>query len=361
MANPAPPVTPSTATANAQPQTATDSIKAKLARISANTTLNQASDQNTQPPSPQYDQYNQRIYETAPTTLPQMFGSPLAQSGKYAIGPKGERQVSIPWSPPNSLGLTFFTVTGESVMACGDGTVESVGWLTFSGMGFSGGTPQAVEVNGIQQGPNGTIVDSSGNVVAQAGQAVTGGIYVTIKLGNTFPGYSVTYYNLNKTSVDKGDSVTQGQLVGLAGTSGPPGTPPQLALQVIYASGNQRVVVNPTVIVPNRNVTGPDSTNSQGGSPTLMPSAAPAGVQFQSSQAANVISAWDRSTQLQNKTVFDFKQAAAGYAQFVTQTNNVQQLALDNAVASFSANPPKVTAPMTFSFDTGLWSDGKPL
>jgi murein DD-endopeptidase MepM/ murein hydrolase activator NlpD len=341
------PATPSTAT--------TDAIKTKLARISASTAPNAKSDLNTQPPTPQYNQYGQRIFETAPTQLATPFGSPLTKSGPFAIGPNQERQIAQSWSPPNVTGLVFNANYGESVLSCGDGVVTFVGWQ--SPPATPNSQPGGNAFEGASESPDGSIVDVNGNFVASATQVGPGGVYVTVQMNGNFTGYTCQYFNLSNIKVSLNDTVSQGQVLGSAGNSGNVGRPPSLLLQVIYVSGNQRVLVNPTSIVPNRNIGGPDSTNTTGGSPTTMPASAPAGVQYQASQAANVISAWDRSTFMQNLSLGNMRQAIANYTKFITSVVSVPQTALDSAVASFNKTPAQVATPMTFNFSTGTWTD----
>lgn len=349
---------------NRPSDSATDDIKTKLARTTANTTQFQKSDLNTQPPTPQYDPFGRRIFETAPTQLKRLFGSPLVQTGKWAIGPNGERQVGDGWGSPRNfsydphvntnsrhLGLDFFAVYGESLLACFDGTVTFAGWQAKN-------NPAAQSLNGAAQGPNGSIVNSSGSQVAVQSQIGFGGICLFIQAGNgDYAGYSCEYYHMSQLLVNDGASVTQGQVIGKVGNSGVAGIGPHLHYQVIYASGKQRCIVNPTAIVPNRRPGFADSTNSYGGSPTTMPSSAPAGVQYQASQASNTLSAWDRSTFMQNQTYPDMKTAIANYTEFLTSVVSVQQTALDSAVASFNKTPAQVATPMTFNFSTGTWTD----
>jgi murein DD-endopeptidase MepM/ murein hydrolase activator NlpD len=353
---------------NRPPDSATDDIKTKLARTTANTAQFQKSDLNTQPPTPQYDPFGRRIYETAPTQLKRLFGSPLAETGKWSIGPNGERQVGDGWGSPRNfsydphvntnsrhLGLDFFALYGENLLACGDGVITFAGWQAKN-------NPAAQSLDGAKQGPNGSIVTSSGTQVAAQSEIGFGGICVFLQMNGDFAGYTCEYYHMSQILVNDGAKVSQGQVIGKVGNSGVAGIGPHLHYQVIYSSGKQRCIVNPTAIVPNRRPGFADSTNSYGGSPTTMPSSAPAGVQYQASQASNVISTWDRSTNMQNQTVPDMRQRIADFTAFLTNVTSVQQTALDGAVASFNTTPAKVILPMTFDFSKGVWVDnGNPV
>lgn len=344
--------------------TSIDDVATRLARISGAQARISISDVNAQPPPLQYDQ-GRRFYDSAPTPLKRLFGSPLAQTGKFARGPSRERLIGDGWGAPRNFsydphintnsrhtGLDFFAPTGETLLACGDGTVTFVGYQSKNG---------AVEVEGVHQGPNGTILNAKGDVVATQDQVGFGGIALHIKHTGDFANYRTEYYHMSVVAVRAGQKVTEGTPIGAVGNSGVAGIGPHLHFQVSYYAGKTSALVNPTGLVPNYRPGKADSTNTAGAFGVILPLVAPSGTQIAASQAANVINNVDRSTALANQDLAAIKQGQAQFADRARQIVNVQQTALYASSASFGATAPVVAAPMTFDFATGVWSDGQPV
>jgi len=342
--------------------TSIDDVATRLARISGAQARIATSDVNAQPPPLQYDQ-GRRFYDSAPTPLKRLFGSPLAQTGKYARGPSRERLIGDGWGAPRNFsydphintnsrhaGLDFFAPKGETLYACGDGTVTFVGYQSKA---------HGVSVPGAKQGPNGTILDGNGNTVAVQSEVGFGGVFVTIKHTGDFQGYSTEYFHMSSVSVREGQKVHEGDPIGAVGNSGVAGIGPHLHFQVAYALAKARTLVNPTGLVPNYRPGKADSTNTAGAFGVILPLVAPNGTQIAASQAANVINTMDRSTAFANQDLAAIKQGQAQYADRTRQIVNVQQSALYASSASFGAAAPVVATPMTFDFTTGVWSDGK--
>ncbi len=344
--------------------TSVDDVATKLARISGAQGRVSVSDVNAQPPPLQYDQ-GRRFFDSAPTPLKRLFGSPLVQTGKFARGPNRERLIGDGWGSPRNFsydphintnsrhsGLDFFAPDGETLYACGDGTVTFVGYQGKNG---------AIEVEGAKQGPNGSILNARGEVVATQDQVGFGGIAVHVKHTGDFAGYRTEYYHMSAVTARAGSKVAEGTPIGSVGNSGVAGIGPHLHYQISYYSGKTSTLVNPTGLVPNYRPGKADSTNTVGAFGVILPLVAPNGTQIAASQAANVINNIDRSTSLANQDLSTVKQGQSQFADRARQIVNVQQSALYASSASFSATAPVVTAPMTFDFTTGVWSDGKPV
>lgn len=342
--------------------TAVDDVATRLQRVSATQARASATDLNAQPPALQYDNQNHRFYDSAPTPLKRLFGSPVAQTGKYARGPNRERLIGDGWGAPRNfsydphvntnsrhMGLDFFAPKGEVLYACGDGTVTFVGYQSKNG---------AVTVEGATQGPNGTILDAKGNTIATQDEVGFGGIAVHIKHTGDFANYQTEYYHMSAITVRGGTKIAEGSPIGAVGNTGVAGIGPHLHFQIAYLAGKMRVLVNPTGLVPNYRPGKADSTNTAGAFGVILPSLAPNGTQIAASQAANVINNIDRATALANQDLSAVKQGQSQYADRARQIVNVQQSALYASQASFSATAPVVAAPMTFDFTTGTWSDG---
>lgn len=344
--------------------TSIDDVATRLARVSGAQARVASSDVNAQPPALQYSQ-GRRFFDSAPTPLKRLFGSPLAQAGKFARGPSRERLIGDGWGAARNFsydphintnsrhsGLDFFAPRGETLFACGDGTVTFVGYQSKNG---------AVEVEGARQGPNGSILDASGNVVATQDQVGFGGIAVHIKHTGDFASYRTEYYHMSAITARAGQKIAEGSPIGAVGNSGVPGIGPHLHYQISYFSGKTSALVNPTGLVPNYRPGQADSTNTAGAFGVILPLVAPSGTQIAASQAANVINNVDRSTALANQDLAAVKQGQAQFADRARQIVNVQQTALYASSASFGATAPAVAAPMTFDFATGVWSDGSPV
>jgi murein DD-endopeptidase MepM/ murein hydrolase activator NlpD len=342
--------------------TAVDDMSTRLSRISTSQGRASVSDLNVQPPTVQYDNQGHRFFDSAPTPLKRLFGSPLVQSGKFARGPNRERVIGDGWGAARNfsydphintnsrhMGLDFFAPKGETLFACGDGTVTFVGYQSKNG---------AESVEGATQGPNGTILNAKGETIATQDQVGFGGIAVHIKHTGDFQNYRTEYYHMSAITAKTGQKVTEGSPIGAVGNSGVAGIGPHLHFQIAYFAGKTSALVNPTGLVPNYRPGKADSTNTAGAFGVILPLLAPNGTQIMAGQAANVINNVDRSTSLANQDGSAIKQGQSDYADRARQIVNVQQSALYASSASFAATSPTVTAPMTFDFTTGTWSDG---
>ena len=126
------------------------------------------------------------------------FNISISGGGSYSLNPKNISNSKKPFSFPFSkvIGVTQwhgdtafqrphkgidFGATRENVLAVYDGTVVGKGWDSYNGKCFSGGN------------------------------------YLLIKQDN---GMYTTYFHLEKTSVNTGDRVKKGQIVGVSGNSG---------------------------------------------------------------------------------------------------------------------------------------------
>lgn len=343
--------------------TSVDDIAIRQARAAASQGQFVTSDVNAHVPTLQYDNQGHRYYDTAPTPLKRLLGSPLAQTGKFARGPNHERLIGDGWGAPRNfsydphintnsrhMGLDFFAPFGEALLACADGTVTFVGYQGKNG---------AVFVDGVKQGPNGTILDGKGNTIAGQGDIGFGGIAVHIKHTGDFQNYQTEYYHMSAVTVRQGQKVSEGQQIGNIGNSGVAGIGPHLHFQFAYAGGKTRTLVNPTAAVPNYRPGFADSTNTVGAGGIILPTLAPNGLQIAASQAANGINALDRSTTMQNQNVAAIKQGQSQYADRTRQVLSVQQSSLYASASAFSGKAPAVVAPMTFDFTAGTWTDGK--
>ena len=340
-----------------------DEIALRASRVAAAQRATVGSDQNARPPAVQYDNQGHRFFDTAPIPLKRLFGSPLVQTGKYAKGPNSERLVGDGWGAPRNfsydphintnsrhLGLDFFAPKGEPLYACGDGVVTFVGYQSRDGR---------VDVPGAHSDTQNNVLDANGNVVASVNQLGFGGIAVLIKHNGDFQNYQTEYFHMSAVTVKAGQKVTEGQQIGNVGNTGLAGIGPHLHFQVSYVAGGTRSIVNPTAMVPNYRPGHADSTNSFGPGGIIMPTSAPNGVQIAAGQTANTMSGIDRATTMQNQTPADIKQAQANYADHARQVISVQQSQLYANASAFNGQAPVVSAPMTFDFAAGTWSDGK--
>lgn len=328
------------------------------------------SDRNVTVPQPEYDPVTKRqLYETAPVPLPRLFGSPLAMSGKYAQPPNGERLVSSGWGAPRSTGynehvntaarhqaLDFTAPFGEPVYASGDGVVRFVGFQSKHG---------GVFIDGIHcDDAKEEMYNAKGEIVASTAinNIGFGGMFVSIRHNGDFQGYQTEYFHLSNTHVNEGDCVVEGQIIGnIGGTGGyynwfHKGT--HLHYQVAFTAGNLHVLVRPTSLVPNRWPGHTDSTNSGIAADILLPLVASVGGQVAAGQAARVLSAFNRATDMQNKSGQDLKNDQADHADRTARTLDVKASAVYAADAAFKGEAPKVISPMTFDFDKGVWVIG---
>lgn len=333
------------------------------------------SDRNEKVPPPEYDPVTKnQLYETAPIPLPRLFGSPFVMSGKYAIGPNGERQVLSGWGDGRSSGydksvnnsakhqaLDFTAPFGEQVLSSADGTVVFVGFQARGGRA----DVDLIYADDAKE----EMYNHKGDVVASkvAGNIGFGGMCIHVRHNGDFQGYQTEYYHLNKTFVRSGQKIHEGDIIAEIGATGgyynwfpyAPGTKirrgTHLHYQVAYVSGGLRVLVRPTAIVPNRWPGHTDSTNSGVATDIILPLVATVGGQVAASRAAQMLSAFNRSTTLQNKGTQEIKEDQANHAGRTADTLDVQASALYATDAAFKGEAPKVVGPMTFDFDKGVW------
>lgn len=340
---------------------AVDGLAVRQARVAAVQTRDASSDANKQPPAVRYAD-GRRLYDTVPTPLKRLLGSPLVQTGKFAKGPNKERLIGDGWGAARSFsydpkvntnsrhqGLDFFAPYGETLLACADGVVVFVGFQSRKG---------AESVPGCHVNSAGQIVDGNEKVVANKDQIGFGGIAVHIKHTGDFSNYQTEYYHMSAITIQDGQRVVEGQAIGNIGNTGL-SIGPHLHFQVAYFSGKTNALVNPTAMVPNYRPGFPDSTNSAGGAGVIMPALAPNGTQVAAGRAASSINAADRATAMQNQGPADLKQEQAQHALRSAQVTGVQQASLYAVAAGFEGKPPVVSAPMTFDFAVGIWTDGK--
>jgi murein DD-endopeptidase MepM/ murein hydrolase activator NlpD len=372
MATPNDPWNPTTPTS----QGAFRDLALRSARAAAQQAARVGSDVNAMPPIPAYDPTSGLlVYGTAPVPVKQMFMSPLAQKGPYATGailpnqPGPLRQIFSGWGDPlpanipgigaSNQALDFYAALNEPVYAGADGTVRFVGFQSKAGAYVTVDGPKSDVTH--QQ-----ILNSDGEVVgaASAGDIGYNGIGVWIGHTGDFQGYQSEYYRLADVVVANGAQVTQGQLIGHVGNAGGVNgwalNNLELRFQVALVSGGIRALVPPTAFVPNAYPGHLDSTNANNATVILMPLVAAVGGQVIASRAANIISSLNRATTIENKSVADVKQDQSDHAMRTAQTINVQQTSIYAAAAGFQGQPPQVSNPMTFDFQTGLWNDGNP-
>jgi murein DD-endopeptidase MepM/ murein hydrolase activator NlpD len=327
-----------------------------LTRVASAQDAKTQSDVNEKSPSIEYDpSTKQRFYDTAPVPTKRLFASPLAIKGPYVRG--GVRSIDDGWSSSHRA-LDYQVELGEPVYAMGDGTVVFVGYQS------KALHLDLVNVEGAHADAHGNILSSNSTVVSTVDQIGLGGIVVQILHNGDFEGYRTEYYRLGSVDVSAiapGNSVTEGQKIGTTGgTGGPTGfstTSPILSLQISFVSGTTSSLVPPTSIVPNSWPGHQDSTTGAGISNSiLMAPEAPFGSQMMSSFAAVFLQGADRGTSLQNQDTSDIKLAQARHATFIQQAANARLSSLYAATSAFKTQPlEKVSAPMVFDFDKGVW------
>lgn len=342
-----------------------DEVALRLQRAAATYAAKGRSDLNFQVPAVETDQTGRKYFDTAPTPLKRLLGSPLERKGKYATGPNKERVIGSGWGRPrirhtkeksvrtSHKGLDFRSFLGEKVYACADGRVTFAGLSTLA----SGG----VDVPGVYADDNTRDVhNADGVVIATDAQIGDAGIYITIQHNGDFEGYRTEYMHLRKVFVKKGDKVQEGQLIAEVGNTAVRRGAVHLHFQVNFVVGRNKALVNSAGLVPNYWPGHIDSTNSA----TTMgiqdlgdKRPAGQGVVFQG--AVGTVQTLDRATNLQNQRGGDYKRAQSVHRDLIVQNLNAQQSQLYAAIAQFQGNAPVITNPMTFDFTTGLWSDGK--
>lgn len=365
----------------APPERPQDAVAQKLQRAAASIAFRRGADLNQTVPPVEYDPITKhRYFDTAPVPLRRLLGSPLVMAGPYAKGPNHERSVSSGWGDARSTGydrnvnsaarhqgLDFPAPIGENVLACADGRVTFVGFQRRVGGGL--------EVDGIRANTDAeTIVNGKGEIVASKalGNIGFGGIFISIKHDGDFEGYCTEYFHLSDTSVRIGQRVLQGQVIGKVGTTGgyygffPNKRGPHLHFQVSFVTAGASALVRPTALVPNYWPGHADSTNASAAAGQVAPSTpyigiAPAGTQIATNAASGQVQAADRATIAQNQGLAQVKQNQARYADLVADRFGAHQGALYAAVAAFQGNGTVVTAPLTFDFTAGTWSDGQPV
>lgn len=352
-----------------QSEQAHDEIAERIARAAAAQRARVLSDVNATPARPEFDPATKRyVYETTPIPLARLFGSPLAQRGRYATGPGAERLVSSGWGDPRSnaydrnvnlaarhMALDFVADFGENVLAAARGKVMFVGYQGRKPIG--GVSVIGVHANDARE----EILDSKGVVVASTAlnNIGFGGIFVEVQHLDEFQGYKTGYFHLSNTHVAEGQVVEEGQLIGnIGGTGGyynwfHKGT--HLHFQVEFTSGGLRALVRPTAMVPNYWPGHADSTNANQANDIIMPLSAAAGVQIATSRAAAVLTGLNRATVMQNKGTAEVKQDQSDHAGQTARNLDVQRSALYASAAAFQGQAPVVTSPMTYDFDQGVW------
>jgi murein DD-endopeptidase MepM/ murein hydrolase activator NlpD len=347
------------------PQTPQDAVALLLQRGAAKIAALQGSDLNQTIPAPQYDPTTQqRYFDIVPAPTKRLMASPLTKSGIYASGPNQERVVQSGWGDQQNnntrnFGLDYQANTGENVFAGADGRVTFVGFTT------KGATAQTQPVDKITSNASAqTLLDANGNVVASVKQGNIGfdGISVVIAHDSDFAGYQTIYAHLGSTMVSEGDKISEGQLIATTGTTG--GIfgfwtgQPFLHFQIDLIATNQVAPVNPAMLVPNYWPNHIDSTSPPGTVPAVLTlGIATTGLQIMSSFGLASTQALNRATQLENQTVSALKANQAAHADLLAGRLQINQTALYAAIGAFQANAVMVTNPMTFSFESGLWSD----
>jgi murein DD-endopeptidase MepM/ murein hydrolase activator NlpD len=328
------------------------------------------SDSNLTVPKPIFNpKTRQRYFEDSPTQLARLFGSPLAEKGVNAQGPKGERLVTSGWGDARSIqydanvdsdrrhaGLDFRAPVGETVYASADGVVTFVGaQLRPSSSG------RAVNIAGAQSDANGNVLDGSGNQVLTPGQLGHGGIFIQIRHNGDFQNYWTEYMHLSAVSVKEGDHVLAGAVVGKVGrTGGNRGitTGPHLHWQVRFLG----TIVRPDPLVPHY---WPGHDNDAYGSPvgvavaSLNQQGLTVAESIVTNQVANQLQSLERATNCENFTGPQLKAQQATHSALLAQNLAVHAGAMYDAIAKFQAELPVVSTPMTFDFDAGVWTDGK--
>lgn len=365
----------------APPERPQDVVAQKLQRAAASIALRRGADLNQTIPPVEYDPRTKRRYfDTAPIPLRRLLGSPLALTGPYAKGPNRERSVSSGWGDPRSTGydrnvnsaarhqgLDFPAPIGENVHACADGRVTFVGFQRRVG--------GRLEVDGVHADTDAeTILNGKGEIVGSKamGNIGFGGIYVTIQHDGDFEGYRTEYFHLSATSVRIGQRVLEGHVIGKVGTTGgyygffPNKRGPHLHFQVSLVTAGVSALVRPTALVPNYWPGHADSTNATAAAGQVAPATpyigvAPAGTQVATNAASGQTQASDRATIAQNQGLAQIKQNQARYADLVADRFGAHQSALYASMAAFQTNGTVVTAPLTYDFTTGTWSDGQPV
>lgn len=342
-----------------------DDIALRLQRAAAVYAAKSRSDLNFQVPVVETDATGRKFFDTAPTPLKRVLGSPLERKGKFATGPNKERVISSGWGRARirhtkeknvrttHKGLDFKSFLGEKVYACADGTVRFAGLSTLA----SGG----VDIPGVYADDNTRdVYNADGVVIATDAQIGDAGIYITILHSGDFEGYRTEYMHLRKTFVNKGDKVQEGQLIAEVGNTAVRQSGIHLHFQVNFVAGRNTALVNPASLVPNHWPGQVDSTNTAA---TMgiqdLGDRRPAGQGVVLQSAAGTVQAVDRETNLYNQSGSDHKRRQSTHRDLIVSNLNAQQSQVYAAMAQFQGNAPTITDPMTFDFTTGLWSDGK--
>ncbi|MEA3351315.1 MAG: peptidoglycan DD-metalloendopeptidase family protein, partial [Chloroflexota bacterium] len=173
---------------------------------------------------------------------------PQIETGAWVMIPNGQREIQqwiIPVPARGSAGVST-GMYGAGACAGGyDGIYGSGAFIwptnyhTISGNDYWSGH-LAIDIGVATGGP---IVASDSGVIMFAGWAVGGyGFAVAIDHGN---GYQTLYAHLSSVNVSCGQSVRQGQFIGLGGSTGN-STGPHLHFEVRYQGG----FVNPWYVLP---------------------------------------------------------------------------------------------------------------
>jgi murein DD-endopeptidase MepM/ murein hydrolase activator NlpD len=365
-----------TKTTDSQPGevTSQDAVAQRLQRAAAVLAAKKGADLNQRVPQLEYlGRY--RYFDTAPVPVKRLLGSPLVQTGPNALGPNKERRIGSGWGDGRTysngsqrtqsihFGLDFVAPYGEAVLSCADGVVTYVGFQHASKGGVSVDGCRAVQISKR----NYTIVNGAGDVVATQAEVGDGGIIIYVVHNGDFEGYRTEYMHLSATTVRVGQKVSEGQQIGNVGETGR-AEGPHLHFQTSLVSAGLTAIVRPTGLVPNywKGEGHTDSTNFTKGPGQLAPNVptigiAPAGTQIATNAAAGQIQGYDRAVIAQNQDGSQHKQNQAKYDELVADRMGTHQGAVYATVAAFQGGGIRVLTPMTFNFETGVWSDGKPV
>lgn len=313
------------------------------------------------------------VYLTSPRILTRLFGAPLPAPN----GDPFKLRVTSGWGSPRTTagtgesrihhGLDFSAAVGTEVYASYSGVVE------FTGATLKNPTGRQEIILGYVDNidgtdPKRTIVKGAGSIYfhdEKSGQekiAVdisrlsNSGLFVKVRHGGEFDGYTTDYMHLSKVVVKKGQVVNEGQLLGYTGRTG--GThgivPPHLHWQARY----NNTPVKPEGLVPSTKFK-ENQTGYKAEIISFYRDTTSIGLAAIADNNINALTTADRSVSAANQSRASLKKKEASYLQRLEDGFRALATNTSQAITALTVSTNNINNPMVFDFTTGLWSDGK--
>ena len=343
---------------------------AEQSRVQEKATLNAGATPSRVDPDTRQVRYN-----TLPVPLRRLFGTPLEvkSDAPYVVPLRGSglyvRQTTGTWgdtrpqygggSRPHH-GLDFRAVAGESVLAAGDGVINFVGVQRKDAGRLSLSNPRQDPASGDVTGMVG-----DHTVVVKRKELGFGGLYVEIRHDKgDFRGFTTAYMHLRSTDAVETRVVSEGDVIGAAGTSG--GLNGMVAEHLHWQLnlGSIKNPIDPRAYVLHSRVgdasEGPSSDVLVDTLVALQRSGKLMRGQWATiTQKLGDLRANHRGVDAENETTAFRRACAAGFQQYVSKVNGQAGSSVEQSMVKYDPTKKQaiVMNAMAYDFSTGLWID----